>query len=346
MPAFSGEMKMRHLWIRPITLTVLLAVLSFVSVCAIAQSKSESVPLLYGGLGPSISLAELSKMAATPTPRTKDGHPDLTGYWGPPPGFAPSGDNYGVTEVSPDGKTTVLGVLNPHQIDQGVGAEARRRDIIKPAKGEANPTYKPEWQDKVDSMRLRDIAFFSPVYHCLPVGVPGLGAPWEIVQTSSTVYFLYGDNDRTDGGRTRIVPIDGRPHNPEAEPRPMGDSIGHWEGDTLVVDVTDLSDFTWFNRTNASIHSDKLHVVERFSRRGNTMQYETTVEDPIALAKPWERIPETVILSPGKHTREDYPCINRGAEHHGLNNDSQGFELDSETLKRLEQLPATDPRVK
>jgi hypothetical protein len=122
--------------------------------------------------------------------------------------------------------------------------------------------------------------------------------------------------------------------------------MGHWEGDTLVVDVTNLSDFTWFNRSNATIHSDKLHVVERFTRRGNMLEYDTTVEDPVALAKPWVRIPDTVILTPGKHTREDYPCINRGAEHHGLNNDSQGFELDTETLKRLEQLPATDPKVK
>src|SRR5713226_8624042 len=125
-------MKMRHLCIRSRTLTMIIAVLSCASVSAAAQSKSEPVPFLYGGLGPSISLAELNKMAAMPTPRTKEGHPDLTGYWGPPPGYAPSGDNYGSTEISADGKTTVLGVLNPHQIDQGVGAQARRRDIIAP----------------------------------------------------------------------------------------------------------------------------------------------------------------------------------------------------------------------
>ena len=332
--------------VRPTAVTMALAVSLCVSISAAAQSNSEPVPLLYGGLGRPISFAELYKMAEMPTPRTKDRHPDLTGYWGPPPGYAPSGDNYGSTEVSADGKTTVLGVLNPHQIDQGVGAEARRRDTIRSTKGEPNPTYKPEWQAKVDSMRLRDIAFFSPVYHCLPLGVPGLGAPWEIVQTPTTVYLLHGDNDRTDGGRTRIVPTDGRPHNLEVEPKPMGDSIGRWEGDTLVVDVVNLSDFTWFNRANASIHSEKLHVVERFTRRGNTMEYETTVEDPIALAKPWVKIPDTLILTPGKHTREDYPCISRGAEHHGFNNDSQGFELDPETLKKLEQLPAAEPRGK
>ena len=340
---------MKNRWVGYSAVTMALAVLLSVPISAAAQAKADPpAPLLYNGFGPQMSAAEFRKLAETPTPRTKDGHPDLTGYWGPPPGTAPSGDNYGSTAVSADGKTTTLGVLNPHQIDQGLSAAANGRPAAIPNRdGEPNPIYKPEYKAKADAVQTRDIAFFDPTYRCQPQGVPRLGAPWEIVQTATTVYLLYGDNDRTDGGRTRIVPIDGRPHNPKAEPKPMGDSIGHWEGDTLVVDVTDLSDFTWLDsyRAGATIHSAKLHVTERLTRRGNTMQYQVTIEDPM-FAKPWIKSSNTLIRSPGKHTREDYPCINRGAEHHELNADSQGFELDSETLKKVGQVPGVEPKAR
>src|SRR5690349_4748151 len=101
--------------------TVLTVVLLFLSTSAAGQG---------GGRGPLPPAAELKKMAEMPTPRTPSGHPDLTGYWGPPPpppGEPPSGDNYGVTEVSQDGKTTILGNLNPHQIDQGLGSTGQEQ---------------------------------------------------------------------------------------------------------------------------------------------------------------------------------------------------------------------------
>jgi hypothetical protein len=333
---------MRSRYVRSAVIAaVVFAVLLAPGVISAAWAQSNAPgPILYNGFGPRLSAAEFQKLATMPTPRMADSHPDLTGYWGPPPGTAPSGDNYGSTTVSNDGKTTILGILNPHQIDQGLSAAANARPEPVPSRdGEPNPLYKPEYKARVDAVQTRDIAFTDPIYRCQPQGVPRLGAPWEIAQTPTTVFFLYGDNDRTDGGRVRIIPIDGRPHNPEADAKPMGDSIGHWEGDTLVVEVTNLSDDTWLEsyRGGATLHSAKLRVVEHLTRQGNTLRYQVTIDDPVMFVKPWTKPTTTLILTPGKHTREDYPCITRGAEHHDFNADSQGFELDAATLKKLGQ---------
>jgi hypothetical protein len=68
----------------------------------------------------------------------------------------------------------------------------------------------------------------------------------------------------------------------------MGQSVGRWEGDTLVIDVTGLNDQTWFDRAG-NFHSDKLHVVERYTRTSpDVMSYEATIEDPITFTRPWK----------------------------------------------------------
>jgi hypothetical protein len=68
----------------------------------------------------------------------------------------------------------------------------------------------------------------------------------------------------------------------------MGWSSGHWEGDTLVVDVTGLNNKTWFDRAG-NFHSDALHVVERYTpRSADTLMYEATIEDPKVFSKPWK----------------------------------------------------------
>jgi hypothetical protein len=81
----------------------------------------------------------------------------------------------------------------------------------------------------------------------------------------------------------RVIPLDGRPHAPAAVQQWKGDSIGHWEGDTLVVDTTNYKP-----RAFMSVSSDKLHVIERFSRRDpETLKYEITIDDPEVWTKPW-----------------------------------------------------------
>ena len=81
----------------------------------------------------------------------------------------------------------------------------------------------------------------------------------------------------------RIIPLDGRPHLPSSVRQWLGDSVGHWEGDTLVVDTTNFTDKTHFRGSD-----ENLHVVERFTRIGpNAIQYRFTINDPTAFTKPW-----------------------------------------------------------
>jgi hypothetical protein len=93
----------------------------------------------------------------------------------------------------------------------------------------------------------------------------------------------------------RIIPTDGRPHVPSNIRMLMGDSRGHWEGNTLVVDTTNFTDKTAFRNS-----SDKLHVTERFTRADDdTITYQFTVEDPSTWAKPWSaEIPMTKVDTP------------------------------------------------
>jgi hypothetical protein len=84
----------------------------------------------------------------------------------------------------------------------------------------------------------------------------------------------------------RIVPLDGRPHAPSSIRRWQGDPRGRWEGKTLVVDTTNFNDKTNFRGT-----SDRLHLVERFTRIDtDTLLYEFTVDDPSSFTKPWTAV--------------------------------------------------------
>ena len=81
----------------------------------------------------------------------------------------------------------------------------------------------------------------------------------------------------------RIIPLDGRPHLPQGVREWLGDSRGHWEGDTLIVETTNFNDKTRFRGAD-----DKMHLTERFTRvDAETIQYEFTVDDPTAFTKPW-----------------------------------------------------------
>jgi hypothetical protein len=105
----------------------------------------------------------------------------------------------------------------------------------------------------------------------------------QIRQPAGYVMFLW---DYMHSFRT--VPLDGRPHIPSDVKLFMGDSVGHWEGDTLVIDVTSQNSRTWFDIA-ANFHSDQIHVVERITPvDANTINYEATIEDPKVYAKPWK----------------------------------------------------------
>jgi hypothetical protein len=105
--------------------------------------------------------------------------------------------------------------------------------------------------------------------------------PFQIVQSQNTVMFLYefaGAVRNINMGKAQAAPVDSW----------MGWSNGHWEGDTLVIDVTGLNDQTWFDRAG-NFHSDALHVVERYTpRTADTIMYEATIEDPNVFSRPWK----------------------------------------------------------
>ena len=125
----------------------------------------------------------------------------------------------------------------------------------------------------------------DPVAHCSMPGVPRLTYmpfPIEIMQRPGYVVFLYEyQHDQ------RIISTSGRKHLEDIDFQ-LGDSVGHWDGDTLVVDVTNFNDKTWLDSARHT-HSDQLHVVERYTRLGpDVIAYEATIEDPKTYSRPWK----------------------------------------------------------
>jgi len=120
---------------------------------------------------------------------------------------------------------------------------------------------------------------------CLPFGYlrsVNSPDPMQIVQTDKVVSFLWEQNTWF-----KVVPIDGRPHGKKV-PTWFGDSVGHWEGDTLVIDTNNFNGLTKLD-TVGHPHSDQLHMVERYSRPdAGHISYELTVEDPKTFTKPWK----------------------------------------------------------
>jgi hypothetical protein len=107
--------------------------------------------------------------------------------------------------------------------------------------------------------------------------------PFQIFQMPDRVLFVFEGATHT----WRAVYTDGRKHPADPNPTYLGDSVGHWEGDTLVVDVVGFNDRTWLDQEGHP-HSEQLHVTERYTRTDlDTLQYSVTIEDPIAYTKPW-----------------------------------------------------------
>ena len=113
-------------------------------------------------------------------------------------------------------------------------------------------------------------------------------APVTVWQTDTDITFLYNGGDAGGGyGEYRIIPTDGRQHPADAkfELNYFGNTVGRWEGDTLVLDSIGFIDTTWIGR-GGYFHSEKMHVVEKFKREGDAILYDVTLEDPEVLAEP------------------------------------------------------------
>ena len=199
-------------------------------------------------------------------PRTADGKPNLAGIW--------------------QAMNTANWDIQAHEARQGPVIALGAAFSVAPGPGvvEGNdipylPLAAAKKKENGDNWMTRD-----PEVKCFMPGVPRatyMPYPFQIVQSSDTVLMAY-----EFASASRIV----RMNSSEKSPGPawMGWSVGRWEGDTLVIDVTEQMEDTWFDRAG-NFHSDALHVVERYTAIDlNTLGYEVTIEDPKVFTRPWK----------------------------------------------------------
>jgi hypothetical protein len=144
--------------------------------------------------------------------------------------------------------------------------------------------YQP-WAVEEKASRTRpERGYDDPTAHCFVGGVPRaiyVPSPFYILQTPGYVVILH------ERMAWRIIPLDGRAHLPDTMRLWMGDSVGWWDGQTLVVETTNLNGKTWLNEVG-DVLSHAATVVERFTPTAESMvRYEATVDDPVVYTRPW-----------------------------------------------------------
>jgi len=243
------------------------------TVCTLV-SATAAAWLAAGAFAPaaaqSAAAASAQEQKAGPAPKMADGHPDLSGVWW-------GGSDVGGRGFRPGGGPPAGGGTPPPTFTS---------------------LYKPQAAERAKTLSDKD----DPTLHCNPVAFGTLnvrlwnvGAVGQIVATPKLVVLLsetFHDY--------QLVPTDGRKHREDQPPTLRGDAVGHWEGDTFVVDVNNFTDDTWmWAEGRVSFHSDALHIVERYRRvDANTLEIEATVEDPKVLTGPWHVPKQTLKLAP------------------------------------------------
>lgn len=142
------------------------------------------------------------------------------------------------------------------------------------------------WAEALLRERAANNGKDAPGARCLPRGITNAGAlfPFKLVQTPTLLVMLFED----DIPSHRQVFLDGRDHPKDPNPMWMGHSIGHWEGDTLVIDTVGFDNRSWLD-TAGHPHTEMMHVIERVRRRDlGHLEIEFTIDDPGAYAKPWK----------------------------------------------------------
>ena len=216
-------------------------------------------------------------------PRTADGKPDLSGIW-----QAVNTANWNILAHGAEKDVPAgLGVVEGDEIPYQPAAAAKQKQ------------------------NFANRATADPESKCYLPGVPRITYmpyPFQIFQTPAHIAITYEYVHAV-----RRIFMTG-PHPDDVEWY-MGDSRGHWEGDTLVVDVKDFNDQTWFDRSG-NFHSEALHVIERYTLAGaNTVNYEATIEDPMVFTRPWKMsMPLYRRLDKGMRILEN-ECYAFGFEH-------------------------------
>lgn len=269
---------------------------SFVALLAFSVASSAQPPQRpqgEGGGGPGIFAAP-RHVAGGPVKHLADGHPDMQGFWG-------AANNGGAVFELQNHPTPKSGV------PPGKGA------IVDPPDGFL--PYQPWAAAKAKDTFEHDLAA-EPELHCYESGVPKqmyVQFGFQILQPANYVVMTWEFMHAY-----RIIPTGGRPHIPASIKLFEGDSVGHWEGDTLVVDTTNLNDRTWYD-TTGNFHSDAEHVVERFTPVDtNTIKYEATVEDPKVLTRPFKIAMDFYKNNEPNYEQMEFGCIegNQDVKHY------------------------------
>jgi hypothetical protein len=144
------------------------------------------------------------------------------------------------------------------------------------------------WTKAMHDYNASNNVSYDPEGFCLPPGGPrSMGTPYpaEIIQNRDRIIIIF-----EGGGHVwREIFMDGRPHlaGDELNPTYFGHSVGHWEGDTLVIDTVGFNEKTWLDY-GGHMHTDQLQTVERITRPDrDTLHYEATITDPGAYSAPW-----------------------------------------------------------
>ena len=225
--------------------------------------------------------------------RTADGKPDLNGLFEADGG----GSNYG---------------LETHATSPGALTPPGRGVIIDPPDGKLpyQPWAREERQNRDTPIRGYD----DPTAYCFPPGVPRsiyVPTPFHIVQTREWIATLH------ERMSWRLISLNRTRHLPDTIRLWQGDSIGHWDGDALVVETTNLNGKTWGNEVG-DVFSHAEHVVERFKPVGaDSMEYEATITDPIVytrpftIAMPLRRVKGELIEAACHEEEHDLPVLKR-----------------------------------
>jgi len=256
--------------------------------------------------GPRMTAERLAELAKKATPHLADGKSDLNGTWDHLGGIEfvrPQNLNNGSVCVVGCPPAAAAGAGGAGARAGGAGARAGGPPAAPPAPN--FPKYKQEFLAKVKDLSERQVEVDTAL-QCQPPGVPRIGPPAKIIQTAREVLFLYDD---VNGSFFRIIPTDGRAHRKDLPASYLGDAIGRYEGDTLVVETVNFNEETWLS-DNGAFHTKDLKVIERLRRVGDTLQYEATASDPSVLVEPWKERTQTLWLT-DREIEESPRCEDR-----------------------------------
>ena len=208
--------------------------------------------------------------AADAIPRTADGKPDFTGVW--------AGPAWEHRESTNDTDKFKIIIYDPKKM----------------------PPLTPKGQQMLFRKATGNAAYDNPTGVCLPAGLmleitSPYAQQWIQAPNYLVIRYEYQNN------ASRVIPLDGRPHAKDIEPTWMGDSVGRWEGDTLVIDTVGIKEWALDDKIHfpdangegdgSHWHSGSLHVIERLKRTGaRTASYEVTIDDPEYLTQPWTQV--------------------------------------------------------